>query len=344
MEGRRSYYYSFDVLRVFLVLFLCIEATGFNGIPGMLLTMFRNTAPIAFFIISGFLVLGDPEAMEKRLPRAIKRTAIMFAGMVVLYLAVDFLFARMTNTSIAAVFVSKRSWFEFLALNLWPMVIGETICFIQCLLHGYIAMLLLVKTKLIRFDWIIILVCLAITLLTGEFAALVNFNLMGYHFLSANVVTRAIPYLLLGRRLYLHMDSFAKGSNVLYLLLAPIALCLTALEVILLSNSGNLIYYGHLLGNGLFAFDLVLLCAINPDAMIGMARPFMRSYVKYVYIIFQPLAYAFRLLILRFVPGNIEGLRLAVYLAAMAAVLGISWLVFWAIDVFRMARADKTNP
>ncbi len=81
---------SIEIFRLFLMLCACIFMLG---LPSFRLSSYVQSAcgfaPLAFFILSGFLVLGDKEKREERIVRAIKHSGIAFAAMLVLNVAIN---------------------------------------------------------------------------------------------------------------------------------------------------------------------------------------------------------------------------------------------------------------
>jgi len=330
MEAQRHsrYYYSFDVLRVIMILLYCAGGVTLPGTVGHIIGIVSSAAPVTFFVTSGYLVIGSNHGAEERLVRAIKRAAILFFILAAVYTVLNAAFYRFYGMNFAVVFQSRRRWFEFLLLDQWPFVIGEGIWFIQCLLYGYLVLYALFKLKLMKYDWIIMLCCMVLLLFTGELAGLVGFHVLGYDHIASTVLTRSVPYLLLGRWLRQKRGLFSKVRNIHLMAAAPIALCLSVLEQYLLEDAGLLVYESHFIGNGLFAAILCLACARRPKFGAKFVHTFMRKYVKYVYIVYQPMVICIDYVLLPLIPSAYYSTFEIMFITVALAVLGIPWLIF----------------
>lgn len=202
-----SEYQKINLTRFLLMVPVCIISFGVPIPYGAMIRVLCGSASIAFYIFAGFLIsrARSAQEQEQRMVRAIRHTAVLAAVILTMYLAVNALYFRLMGASLLEELQyaarSKRFWFEFLVMNIWHLPVGENFWFIQSLLYGYIALYLLQKLKLLRFDWLIFLACMTFTVLAGELAGVVNFSLLGYGYIPANVITRALPYMLLGRML-----------------------------------------------------------------------------------------------------------------------------------------------
>lgn len=186
-------------LRLILMLFICFWAFGCPEPSGIVLSISGFAIP-AFFILSGYYVLDNKREvrLEKTL-RKIKRTALCFLIVFVFYVAVNLPLVFLTNMRIA---FTKRMFFEFFVMNLWPLPIGSNIWFLQAMLYAYIIIFFLDKLKLLRYYKVFLVILFIFMIITGEFAGVIRFNnILGYSFISGNWLTRALPYILLGRLL-----------------------------------------------------------------------------------------------------------------------------------------------
>lgn len=250
-------------LRLILMLFVCFWAFDCPEPTGILRTISGFAIP-AFFVLSGYYVLDNNRLTraEKTL-RKIKRTALCFAFVFLFYLAIN----------VALIFLyqlkfefTKRILFEFVVLNLWPLPIGDNIWFIQAMLYAYIIIFILDKLKLIRFYKIILVVLILIMLLTGEFAGAIRFGIFGYRYISGNWLTRALPYILIGRLLREKKRSLMKVKFWKYIIAFFVGAGLVFLEVMALGVLGVLNYKGHLIGFGVMA---VAVCGLAISIPIG---------------------------------------------------------------------------
>jgi len=250
-------------LRIILMLFICIWAFDCPDPSGIVRTLSGFAIP-AFFILSGYYVLDNKRTvrLEKTL-RKIKRTALCFAIVFLFYLAINVSFMLLFHMTIE---ITKRKVFEFVVLNLWPLLVGDNIWFIQAMLYAYIVIFVLDKLKLLRFYKIFLVVLILIMLLTGELAGAMRFNIFGYHYISGNWLTRALPYILIGRLLREKKKSLMKTQFWKYLIAFFVGGGLVFLEIMVLGMIGVLNYKGHLIGFGVMA---VAVCGLAISIPIG---------------------------------------------------------------------------
>ena len=273
-------------LRLILMLFVCFWAFDCPEPTGILRTISGFAIP-AFFVLSGYYVLDNNRLTraEKTL-RKIKRTALCFAFVFLFYLAIN----------VALIFLyqlkfefTKRILFEFVVLNLWPLPIGDNIWFIQAMLYAYIIIFILDKLKLIRFYKIILVVLILIMLLTGEFAGAIRFGIFGYRYISGNWLTRALPYILIGRLLREKNRSLMKVKFWKYIIAFFVGAGLVFLEVMVLGVLGVLNYKGHLIGFGVMA---VAVCGLAISLPIGKANRlihFDSAISGLIYVLMNPV-------------------------------------------------------
>ena len=89
-----------------------------------------------------------------------------------------------------------------IVLCTWPFPVGETIWFIQALLYARVILWFMNKYGLMKHYKKILIVTALLTVFFGEFAGIIRFNFHGYTYIPGNAITRALPYMLLGRFLY----------------------------------------------------------------------------------------------------------------------------------------------
>ena len=186
-------------LRLILMVFICLWAFGGLEPTGILRSISGFAIP-AFFVLSGYNVLDTKrEVRMEKILRKIKRSALCFAFVFVFYVAINI--PVMIQNHMVLVF-SKRLLFEFVVMNLWPLPIGSNIWFIQAMLYAYIVIFFLDKLKLMRFYRIIMVILFIFMILTGELSGVIHFsNPLGYPYIPGNWLTRALPYILLGKLL-----------------------------------------------------------------------------------------------------------------------------------------------
>lgn len=220
----------------------------FNGI------IFGFSFP-ALYIISGYLVLREDDDIEKRILRAVKRTAICFFVMLAVFLLLSLLVDK--NTTLELI-VRKRFWADVILLNIWTLPVGSTIWYVQALLYAYIIIYVIYKLKLLRFDIYIAAFCLIITLLTGEFASVIGFRFLRHPYLAGNFLTRALPYILIGCFIHRKKRLFLKLKKKHYFLIISGGAVLAFVEYMILFVTGKNIYSGHMLGMGVVAVGICL--------------------------------------------------------------------------------------
>ena len=210
----------------------------------------------ALFIISGYVVLWGGNDIEQRILRTIKRTAICFLILLVVYFGLSMLVDVNGTMKLIS---SKRFWFDLVVLNVCSLPIGSTIWYVQSLLYAYIVIYFINKFKLLKFDIYISLIFLAIAVLTGELSSVIGFDFLGKTYIGGNFFTRALPYILIGRFIQRNEDYFFKKLSFLkHILILVFGIILTVSEYLILTFSGAKLYVGHLFGMGVIAFAVCL--------------------------------------------------------------------------------------
>lgn len=283
---------AIERLRIILMFFLCIDLLGFPTMFGGIISTFCGFVPIAFFIISGYLVLRDDADRSKRIVRTIKRTAIVFAILLIVYFGLNFLYYRLLGVNIFDAFKQKSLYMTFAVFNVWPFDIGGAIWYVQSLLYAYIIIYFLDKLKLLKFDWIISLVLIAFTIVTGELCGLLKINIAGYSFLPGNFFTRALPYLLLGCFIHRKMYVFNKLNKLEYCGGIVIGTFLMFAELVLLSIYNVPGYYGHLFGMPIVAVSACMLAFGDMEQKDGFEASLnlTRRSTNFIYYMCQPVS------------------------------------------------------
>lgn len=313
---------STGYLRLILMLFVCFWAFGCPE-PSGVVTSISGFAIPAFFILSGYYVLDNKREvrLEKTL-RKIKRTALCFAFVFLFYVAINVVLILL---HFVAFTFSKRMLFEFVVMNLWPFEVGNNIWFIQAMLYAYIIIFLLDKLKLLRFYKIILIVLFLIMLLTGEFAGVLRFNdIFGYSYIPGNWLTRALPYILLGRLLREKKKSFMKVQFWKYLIAFVVGGGLVVAEILLLSLSGFLRYEGHMIGFGIMAFAACGLAISIPIERPNRVIHFDSAISGLIYVLMNPVFY---MLVIALFAEHQDFVTLLGGLAAFLISLGLALLL-----------------
>ena len=318
----KRYYYSFDTLRFVLAFFVCVMTFGVPVSFGGFIQVLSGFAAIAFYIIAGYLTVGASEHMQHVMHRAMRRAAILFAILAGAYALLNVPLYLARGEHLFFELGSVRAWFEFAFFNTWPLRIGKTIWYVQCLLYGYVAIYLLNKLRLLRYDWIIILICMTAAILTGELAGLIGFKVFGFTCIPATVLTRSLPYLLIGRRIRIEIEAYwtvkdpkkkekkKKKENegieetesipkVVWIAFLLLGTVMTILELGFLIVKGKVVYTGHFIGNGVIAIAACIMAAVKPTIGKKGVRRYGRLTALVVYVLHHPLGYYLRLLIER---------------------------------------------
>ena len=278
-------------LRLLLMLFICFWAFGCPEPTGIVNSISGFAIP-AFFVLSGYYVLDTKreERMAKTL-RKIKRTALCFAFVFLFYLALNVGLMFLTRT--ITITFSKRILFNFVVLNLWPLPIGDNIWFIQAMLYAYIVIFILDKLKLMKFYRIILIILFVFMLLTGELSGVIRFsNPLGYPYIPGNWLTRALPYILLGKFLRDKKKKLVEIKFWKYLIAFVIGGGLVVLEIFLLTITKTLRYPGHMIGFAIMAFAVCGLAISIPLGTANRVIHFDSAISGLIYILMNPIYYA----------------------------------------------------
>ncbi len=335
---------SLDILRLVLLVLVSINVFGTRGgLIGWAAEVLSGCASIAFFVISGFLVLTDDGDAEARIVRCIKRTALTFGIMLVLYFGINAAFYAWGGMDITVLtpFDSKRFWFEFLVLNVWPYDIGGIIWYVQALLYAYILIWLLYKLNLMRWDWLWFLLLFAFTVVTEELTGLLGFFPLRYAYLPACFLTRALPYLLLGGLLRRLLPLLSRVRPLVYLIGIGVGVVLCFAEIDLFARNGWLMNIHHLIGMPVIAFCLCALCALIAYCDVPILyylADHARLYLSLIYILLHPLGVGLAVACLAVAPALFDGLQNWMWAVAFAICFGLAVLIGWLRDVIWIRR------
>jgi hypothetical protein len=272
------------------MLFICFWAFGCPE-PTGIVTNISGFAIPAFFVLSGFYVLDtNREVRMEKVLRKIKRSALCFAFIFLFYVALNVGLMFLTHT--VTITFSKRMVFEFVVMNLWPLPIGDNIWFIQAMLYAYIVIFILDKLKLLRFYRILLVILFVFMLLTGEFSGVIRFNVLGYPYIPGNWLTRALPYILLGKLLRDVKEKLIETKFWKYLIAFVIGGGFVILEIFLLTLTGTLRYPGHMIG---FTIMAIAVCGLAISIPIGAGNRvvhFDSAISGFIYVFMNPICYA----------------------------------------------------
>ena len=287
-DSRKVRFYSIDVCRFILMLFAGISIMNFPTPYGKLIQIISGFAIPCFYVLSGFLVFREKSGRSKKILRTIKRTAICFTVLAVCYFVLNFaIFPDETLKTVA----TKRFWFDFIILNEWGLKLGTTIWYVQSLLYAYIILYFLDKYRLLRYDWPIVILCIAFTILTGDLAGVIGFNFLGHRYITGNFITRAIPYLIIGRII-------AKKRPFPNYITIIAGIVLIFLEMVILRHFNVLVYSGHLIGKTLLGIGVsIFIIAYSSSFSKNLYSSYHIWGTKFLYFVMQPAYVLVKLLL-----------------------------------------------
>ena len=293
MEEMSLYGYGADRLKLLLMPAVCVLSFGLPGTVGSAVRDLCRAAPLAFYILCGFFVLTEnQEERHQKLCRAIRSSGIFFAALTVLYLGLNALVFALQGVNWVGDVLTKRVLFNFVVLCVWPFQTGECLWFIQSLFYAWVLLWLLdLRGHLPLLILPLFLVTTVLMLLSGEFAGLIHLNFLGYAYIPANAVTRALPYLLLGALLRRHSERLFLVNPLLWGGLLVLGVVLAITEILLLSFTGKLVYIGHTIGYGFVAFALSCIALVHPEEELGIVFCHARCLSRFIYAFHQPVGF-----------------------------------------------------
>lgn len=345
-----TYNARIDYVRLALMLVVSINAFGiFAGTIGNFLQIVSGFAAIAFFILSGFLVLGEAPDRDQRILRAIGRTAITFVVMAVVYFLINAVFYAVGGRNIfsSGLYRDPKFWLSFLLLNVWPYDIGGLIWYVQALLYGYIILFLFSKLKLLRLDWLFFLFFAAFSLMNGEFAGIFDLRLLGFAYIPRGFLTTALPYLCLGCFMRRKLFSLMNVSDTIYAFLAVAGIALCFAEGTILSSFFTLVTTDHFIGMTLTAFAV---CAITVTSVISYPEertPYLavhaKFYFRWIYYLLQPVSVVIAMMVTSRSPEALSKVEPWIWVLAYVGSLAIAAILGCVKDGFILSRMDDLD-
>ncbi|MBQ0084439.1 MAG: hypothetical protein KBS52_06740 [Clostridiales bacterium] len=347
-------------LRLVLLLFVSINVFGVaGGVIGNFIEVVSGFAMIAYFIISGFLILYDDKGRNGRITRTIGRSALTFIILGAVYLGLNFIFYYIGGVNIFTMYnyATKRFWFNLLVLNIWPYNIGSLIWFVEAYLFAYIFIYIVNKLKLMKLDWLFFIIFAVIGFATSEFSAFIPFKFFGYPYLPHGVITMALPYIFLGSFLRRKIASFAKLDNIYYVLIGILSMVLCFAEGFVLSKYGKLYTTHTFIGVSILAFCVAVI-AIKPDIVVSptevyyqdaMADPNGPSYIEvhfpsyflWMYYLMHPVSVGLMTAAAYISPKVFAIAQDWIWIINYAVCVGLAMLIGLIIDVFVRRKANK---
>lgn len=280
---RRRYYESFDIMRVVLMVLAIISTFGLPLENSELITPLLSFAQYAIFTIYGYLVLRDGQDLTVNIKRALKAFIACFAAYLVITVAYLYL-----TTGQPFMYFTRRGIFNMVVLNVWGPRICNSIWMLQSGLYALI--LCYIFRGLKKLDWLIFIVLFIFGILVGEGSMFLNFNVLGYTYIQSNVITRTLPYMLLGRLIHKNMHKFRKWKNSSCYMLFIAGLILSMTEFYGLKYIGMLFYTRHFAGFALMVWALCVWAARRePHEHRTTMELIAPSVYKYIYYIYSPL-------------------------------------------------------
>lgn len=290
------YHDGLNALKFWLMPFVCFASFPFTFPYGEYISGLSLFAPLAFYILCGYISAGS-EQEKGFYGRTLKQTAIRFFILLGVFLLLNLAYYAVTGglSDAALLSLRKRTLFDFAVLCVWPYPIGDTLWFLQALLYARLILWLMDKWKLMRYYKAVMVITVAAMLLFGELAGLIRFQIPGHSFLPGNGITRALPYMLIGRFLYEKRERLMKLSSwtcgALFLLGAAASLG----ERELLKTTGFLVSSDHLIGYGIMAVAAFCFFLRYEDRSMSFAVAHGRNYSRRIYVFSQPVGHGLRL-------------------------------------------------
>lgn len=236
--------YSIDLARVLLMVCIVLANYGtfvpYLNYAGIVLSFASGT----LFTLYGYLVLRDDNDLKGNLLHTLKVFAVFFV--------IDFILTTGYMYIVYGrpfAYLTKRGIFNFVVLNYWGANFGAHIWYIQALLYALVILYLLKKFNLLnKLAVPLCILCFVVAFVTGEGAGLVHFSFLKNDYIPGNFLTRALPYMLLGKIFRDHRKKFSKISLLGNLAIFFGGAVLSVAEFVMLGYYGKLVYYNHLIG------------------------------------------------------------------------------------------------
>ncbi|GEM_PF-6989678 len=287
---QKKYLTGLDFLRVFcmgLYVILCYSlplyfAESYKPLLGF--------SAGTLFCIYGFCSLQDETNLAERIRRCLVAFSICFAGYAVLLM----LFCRVLYGTFFPA-LDARALLNFAVLNYWPTlngwpgIVGQSIWLLQAALYSVLLCALFRRCR--KWDWLICIILFVFSFYSGDGAALCHFNLLGNEYIPGNFLTRALPYMLLGRIIWRKQQKLCAFHPLIWVGVVIVGFVLAMAELYLFARWEIMIYSGHLLG---FIPVTVGLCVLalqlpSPREHSNIAV-FVKYYYRWLYYAFNPLA------------------------------------------------------
>ncbi len=249
MTVNKKYYDSVDILKVVLMACMILSGYVISGEVGSYISYIVCFAGGAFFTLYGYFILYDIENDDSRLRLSIRRLFLAFVICALVYFTLVALELGFEKKEIQDLF-TKRFIFNFLVMNYWVPSIGFNIFYIHAALYAAVICYFANKLKLMRYSLPVMVILFLIATVFGEGAKLIHFNVLDYSFIPGTFLTRALPYMLLGR--VLHTDKskllFSRLKGWVWVAVFTVGVMLCFLEIVGLTFYDKAVYLNHLVG------------------------------------------------------------------------------------------------
>ena len=331
MSNTITYGFGVDRLKLLLMPLVCVLSFGIPWMVGGIVRDLCRSAPLAFYILCGFFVLTEDEGeRHRKLHRAIRSTGIFFLVLTLFYLGLNALIFSLQGVDWTGSILTKRVLFNFVVLCIWPFQTGECLWFIHSLFYAWVLLMLLdLRRHLPSLILPLFLITALLMLFLGEFAGLIRLNFLGYTYIPANAVTRALPYLLLGALLRRHSERLFLTNPMVWGGLVALGIVLAVSETLLLSYTGKLVYTGHTIGYGVTALALCCIALVHPEEELGGMFRHSRCLARFIYAFHQPVGFFLPLLLSVFgekvasVVLSFGGIAVFVFTLLLALLVGV---------------------
>lgn len=330
MENTHNRHIYIDKWRFILMILGAISFMGFPSQYNLFIKVFLSFAAPTFYILSGYLVMRKSEHRSERILSAIKKTAIVFAILSASYFALNFV---MDFGGTLKTVTTGKFWIDFLVLNIFALPIGGHLWYVQALLYGYIILYFIDKLKLLKFDLVIIGLCFVAAFVSGDLSGVIGFNFMGHEYLMGNFITRAIPYILIGKRIHDAKYHNKKANIKNIVVYMTVGILLLSVEAAVLASAGQLVYYGHLVGHIFMAVSAAAFICSNRKSKFNLAgmKDFSTYGTNWIYYIAQPM---FTILNTWMVGEMSDAVFLSGFLAVASIVFSIG-IVLWVHKIVK---------
>ena len=287
---------SVERIKFWLMPFVFFALLGFpiTGVFGKYVVALSNFTGLAFFLFCGFFTLTpDPAKCLWKLTRAVKRTGLLLLILFVSYILLNLAYLAYIGalkSLLSPELLRWRTLFNFLVLNLWPLPMGSAFWFVQSLFYAYVFFFLVEKLKLSKLYLPILVVAIVFMLLSGEFAKIVHFSILGYRYIPGGFLTKALPFMLIGMLIRKYIDKLSRVPQFVFLITFAVGILFAVGELFLLDRFGLLATTGNTIGYAIMAISICCFAFVDPDIGDSFLGSHGGNYARRMYACCQPVA------------------------------------------------------